>query len=132
MSEEHTEWEHKGKMWTYLIFMGVLIGLVVLINVVWKNPVRAQEGLKHFLGLPASVLATVAFLAGAVIFWLGLKIEPDWPEAIGGFLISGSIAWFEIIVGWKKFDFGGLVVIPYLIPLVVFVLLLMYAARASK
>src|SRR5438105_4429270 len=122
MSEDHTEWEHKGKMWTYLIFMAGLVGLVILINVVWKNPVRAQEGLKHFLGLPASVLASIAFLAGAVIFWLGLKIEPDWPEAIGGFLISGAIAWFEIIVGWNKFDFGGLVVIPYLIPLLVFVL----------
>jgi hypothetical protein len=112
--------------------MALLVGVAVVINVVWKNPVRAEEGLKHFLGLPAWMLASIAFVAGAIIFWLGLKIEPDWPEAIGGFLISGSIAWFEIIVGWKKFDFGGLVVIPYLIPLLVFVLLLMYAARASK
>jgi hypothetical protein len=62
---------------------------------------------------------------------LGLKIETDWPEAIGAFLISGSVAAFELIVGWKKFDFGGVMVIPYLIPLFVFVLLLMYAMRKS-
>ena len=132
MTEEHTEWEHKGKMWTYLIFMAVLIGVVVLVNVVWKNPARAEEELKQFLGLPAWILASVMFVVGVLVFWLGLKIEPDWPEAFGGLLISGAIAWFEMIVGWRKFDFGGLVVIPYLIPLVVFVLLLMYAARASK
>src|SRR2546423_1501731 len=132
MSEEPSEWAHKGKMWTYLIFMALLVGIVVLINVVWKNPTRAEEGLKHFLGLPAYILASIAFVVGVLIFWLGLKIEPDWPEAVGGFLVAGSIAWFEIIVGWNKFDFGGLVVVPYLIPLFVFVLLLMYAARASK
>ena len=132
MSEEPSEWAHKGKMWTYLIFMALLVGVVVLINVVWKNPTRAEEGLKHFLGLPAYILASIAFVVGVLIFWLGLKIEPDWPEAVGGFLVAGSIAWFEIIVGWNKFDFGGLVVVPYLIPLFVFVLLLMYAARASK
>ena len=132
MTEDHTEWEHKGKMWTYLIFMAVLIGVAVLINVVWKHPTEAEDTFKRFLGLPASVLATIMFFAGALIFWLGLKIEPDWPEAIGALLVAGAVAWFELIVGWTKFDFGGLVVIPYLIPLVVFVLMFMYAARASK
>jgi hypothetical protein len=42
------------------------------------------------------------------------------------------VAWFEMIVGWNHFDFGGMVVIPYLIPLLVFVLLLMYAVRNSR
>ena len=121
----------KSKMWTYLILMVVLIAVVLVINLVWKNPTAAREGVKHFLGLPSWALATVTFLLGALIFWVGLKIETDWPEAIGAFLISASVAAFELIAGWKKFDIGGVMVIPYLIPLFVFVLLLMYAMKKS-
>jgi hypothetical protein len=124
--------KHRDKMWTYFILMMLLVIIVVVINVVWNNPTRAQAGVKHFLGLPAWGLATVAFLAGAIVFWLGLKVETDWPEAFGAFLIAGSIAWFEVIVGWKHFDLGGLIVLPYLIPLATFLLLLMYGMRNSR
>lgn len=120
----------RSKVWTYLILMMVLVTLVVVVNVVWKNPTAASDGLKSFFGLPAWALATVMFLAGAIIFWAGLKIETDWPEAIGAFLIAGSIAWFELIAGWSKFELG-LVVVPYLIPLAVFGLLLMYGMKKS-
>ena len=65
--------KHRDKMWTYLILMALLLGIVIVINVVWKNPTRAEEGMKHFIHLPAWALATVAFLGGAIIFWLGLK-----------------------------------------------------------
>ena len=121
----------KSKMWTYLILMGLLIGIVILINVVWKNPAAAKDGFKHFLGLPTWALATVTFLAGAIVFWVGLKIETDWPEAIGAFLISGSVVAFELMIGWSHLELGGLFVVPYLIPLLVFVVLLMYAMRRS-
>ncbi|NVB82665.1 MAG: hypothetical protein HOV81_30085 [Kofleriaceae bacterium] len=120
----------KSKVWTYLILMVVLIGIVILINVVWKNPTLAREGVKSFFGLPTWALATITFLVGAIVFWVGLKIETDWPEAIGAFLIAGSVAAFELIAGWSKFELG-LVVVPYLIPLVVFVLLLMYGMKKS-
>jgi hypothetical protein len=108
----------------------VLVTLVVVVNVVWKNPTAASDGLKSFFGLPAWALATVMFLAGAIIFWAGLKIETDWPEAIGAYLIAGSIAWFVLFAGWSKFELG-LVVVPYLIPLAVFGLLLMYGMKKS-
>jgi hypothetical protein len=121
----------KSKMWTYLILMILLIAIVVVVNLLWKNPTAARDGMKHFLGLPSWALATVTFVIGALVFWAGLKIETDWPEAIGAFLISGSVAAFELIAGWSKFTFGGIFVIPYLIPLLVFVLLLMYAMRKS-
>jgi hypothetical protein len=121
----------RSKMWTYLILMVLLVVIALVVNLVWKNPDAARNGVKTFLGLPAWALATVAFVVGALIFWVGLKIETDWPEAIGAFLISGSVAAFEIIVGWDKFALGGIVVIPYLLPLVVFVLLLMYGLRKS-
>lgn len=120
----------KSKMWTYLILMVVLIAIVVVINVVWKNPSAASSAAKSFFGLPGWALATVVFLVGAVVFWVGLKIETDWPEAFGAFLIAGSVAWFEYIAGWSNFEIG-LVVVPYLIPLVVFVLLLMYGMKKS-
>jgi len=132
MAEHETEWEHKDKMWTYLIFMFLFVGIIIAINVVWKNPSGAESAFKTFLGLPSYVLALVLLALGALIFWLGLKMEPDWPEALGAAMIAGSIAWLEKIVGWSHFDFGGLVVIPYLIPLFVFVLLLMYAVRNSR
>jgi len=120
----------KSRAWTYLILMVVLVAIVIVINVVWKNPTAATEGFKSFLGLPSWALATVTFLVGAVVFWIGLKIETDWPEALGAFLIAGSVAWFELIVGWSKFELG-LVVVPYVIPLAVFSLLLMYGMKRS-
>ncbi len=109
--------------------MMLLVGVVVLINVVWKDPGRAEEGFKHFLGLPAWALGLIAVAVGAVVYWGGLKVEPEWPEALGAIIIGGAVAAFEIIIGWNKFDVGGIVVIPYLVPLVVVVLLLMYAMK---
>ncbi len=121
----------KSRMWTYLILMGVLIGIAVIVNVVWKNPAAAQDGFKHFLGLPAWALATTAFVVGAIVFWIGLKIETDWPEAVGAFLISGSVVAFELMLGWSKLELGGLFVVPYILPIAVFVLLLMYGMKRS-
>ena len=124
--------KHRDKMWTYFILLALLIAIAVVINVVWQNPEMASSGMKHFLGMPSWALALVMAAVGALIFWGGLKVEPDWPEALGAFLISGAIVWLELIVGWNHFDIGGIVVIPYLIPLAAFLLLLMYGIRNSR
>ncbi len=124
--------KHRDKMWTYFMLLALLIGIVVVLNVVWQDPHRATQGVKTFIGLPSWALATVTFIVGALLFTVGLKVEPDWPEAIGAFLIAASATWFELIVGWKRFDLGGLFVIPYLIPVVIFLVLLMYGIRNSK
>jgi hypothetical protein len=120
----------RGRIWTYLILMVVLIAIVVVINLVWKDPDTAREGVKSFLGLPSWALATIVFLVGAIVFWLGLKMETDWPEAAGAFLIAASVAAMELIVGWERFELG-LVVLPYLIPIAIFVLLLAYGMKKS-
>lgn len=120
----------RGRVWTYLILMFLLIAIVVVINLVWKSPDTARDGVKSFFGLPGWALATITFLAGALIFWVGLKVETDWPEALGAFLIASSVAAMEFIVGWEHFELG-LVVVPYLIPIVIFVLLLMYGMKKS-
>ena len=134
MGDEVVEREFMGKgrskVWTYLILMVLLVAGVIVFNLVWKNPSAAANGFKTFLGLPSWALATVTFLAGAVVFWLGLKMETDWPEAIGAFLIAASVAALELIVGWNKFEFG-LVVVPYVLPLAVFAVLLIYGMKRS-
>jgi hypothetical protein len=135
MGDEVVEREFMGKgrskVWTYLILMILLVAIVVVINLVWNDPDAASSGVKSFFGLPGWALATVTFLIGAVVFWLGLKMETDWPEAIGAFAIAASIAWFEFIVGWNKFAIGGLFVLPYIIPVLTFALLLVYGMKKS-
>lgn len=121
----------RSKIWTYLILMVVLTAVVLALNLVWNDPHRASEGIKSFFGLPGWALATVMFVVGALVFVMGLKIETDWPEAFGAFLISGSVVWMELIVGWDRFAPAHLVVLPYVIPIAVFVLLLMYGMKKS-
>ena len=38
----------------------------------------------------------------------------------------------EFLLGWQKFELGGLVVVPYLIPLVVFIALMGYSIVRSR
>jgi hypothetical protein len=59
----------------------------------------------------------IAGVAGVLIYMLGLRIETDWPEALGALLIAGSVAWAEFLIGWDRFVVGGLAVTPYAIPL---------------
>jgi hypothetical protein len=118
-------------MWTYLILMMLLVIGAVVFNLVFNNPTLAKNGVKSFFGMPGWALAAVAFVVGAIIFWLGLKVETDWPEAIGAFLIAASVAAFEVIIGWKRFDVGGIFILPYVLPLGVFVVLLMVGMKKS-
>ena len=122
---------HKDKIWTYLILLVVLLVFVVIINFAWKDPDGLRNGVHSLFGLPAWALATIMFALGGLIFWLGLKVETDWPEALGAFLISGAVVAFEFIIGWSHFELG-LVVVPYIIPIVVFVVLLAYGMRNSR
>jgi hypothetical protein len=121
----------KSKLWTYLILMMLLVVGAIVFNLVFNNPAMAKEGVKSFFGLPGWALAAITFVVGALIYWLGLKIETDWPEAIGAFLIAASVLAFEVIIGWNRFDVGGLFVLPYLLPIAVFVILLMIGMKKS-
>jgi hypothetical protein len=122
----------KAKLWTYIILLGVLVLGVVVVNFAWKNPKLAESGIESFLGLPSWVFPIVSGVIGILIFWLGLKIESDWPEALGALLIAGSVAAAEILVGWNLFALGGLVVVPYVIPIVTFLILLAIGMNKSR
>jgi hypothetical protein len=132
---QHIEGEYMGgrksKIWTYLILMMLLVIGAVVFNLVFNNPTAAKEGVRTFFGLPGWALAAVAFVAGVLIFWGGLKVETDWPEAIGAFLIAASVAAFEVIIGWDRFAPGGVFVLPYILPIGVFVVLLMVGMKKS-
>ncbi len=135
MGDELVEREFMGsgrsKIWTYLILLLVLVGIAVVINLVWNDPTGARHSFHRFMGLPSWALATVMLVVGLVIFWGGLKIETDWPEAIGALLIGGAVVWGELIIGWNRFALGGLIVLPYLLPIAVFGFLLMYGMKKS-
>lgn len=121
----------RAKIWTYLILGGVLLIGAVLANVAFSDPELAKNGVSKFFGLPSWVLAAVTAVVGAGIYWMGLKVETDWPEFVGAFMITASLVAVEFMVGWDKFAFGGLVVLPYVLPLALFGILIVIGMRKS-
>ncbi len=134
MGTHETEFmgSRKSKVWTYLILAGVLVIGVVVANFAMTNPETAKSGVEAFLGLPSWAFPTIAIAVGAIVFFLGLKLETDWPEGLGALLVSGGVAWGEIMLGWENFEIGGMVVLPYVIPLVIFLLLMAYSVVRSR
>jgi hypothetical protein len=122
----------RAKMWTYMIGAITLLVLAIVANFAIKNPETMKHGVQSFLGLPRWAFPLIMGGAGAVIYWVGLKIETDWPEAVGAFLIAGAVVAAELLFGWNKFALGGLSVIPYVIPFGVFVVLLIVGMVKSK
>ncbi len=122
----------KAKIWTYLIFGLVLAIGVVAANFVVTNPALAGQLVDRFLQLPTWTFPALTGALGLLIFWLGLKIETDWPEALGALLVAGSVASAEALVGWETFAFGGLTVLPYVIPVLVFLILLVVGITGSR
>lgn len=122
----------KAKVWTYLILGVVLVIAIVVANFAIANPTVAREGVEAFMGLPPWAFPAIGAVVGLLIFMLGLKLETDWPEAVGALLVGGSIAGGEILLGWQNFELGGLVVVPYLLPLVVFLGMLGYSVVRSR
>jgi hypothetical protein len=130
MAENAYMGKGRAKMWTYLFVAVGLLVVAILINLFIKSPGEFKDGFKHFLGLPSWLLATIAFVVGAGVFYLGLKVETDWPEFVGAALITGSLFTFELFIGWKKVAMG-LIVLPYVIPIAVFVLLMVIGMKKS-
>lgn len=122
----------RAKMWTYLIFGVLLLASVVAANFVVANPALARQAFDRFVALPTWAFPALTGALGLVIFWLGLKIETDWPEAFGALLVAGSVGSAEALVGWEQFAYGGLAVVPYVIPIAVFLLLLGIGVLRSR
>ena len=119
-------------MWTYLILAVVLVVGTLVANFAISNPDITRNGMDAFLGMPAWAFPVIAAVVGVLVYWMGLKLETDWPEGVGALLIAGAVAWAEIMYGWEKLHLGGMMVVPYLIPLVVFLVLMGYSMARSK
>ena len=129
---DNTHRTHKGRVWTYLIVGIVLVIGALIINLAIKNPELAERGIDTVAGLPSWAFPTVAGVVGAALFWIGLKIETDWPEYVGAALVAGSILGGEVLLGWSNFEFGGMAAIPYAIPALVLIVLLMVANAKTR
>jgi hypothetical protein len=122
----------KAKLWTYIIIGMLLIVGILIFNFAIKNPETAEKGFDAFLGLPNWAFVAIAGGLGIIIFYLGLKIETDWPEFIGALLIAGALLAAEIMFGWDNFELGGIAVIPYILPVAVFLVLIVIGMTKSR
>jgi len=121
----------RSRAWTYLIVALGVIAAIVLVNVVFSNPGAAKASMERLFGLPGWALTAIVATVGLLIFWAGLKVEADWPEHFGALLLAGATASAEILIGWQRFELGGLVVVPYLIPAVILVVLFIVSMQKS-
>lgn len=119
-------------MWTYLIIGVVLVLGAVGVNFAMNNPELAEKGIDTIAGLPSWAFPAIAAGVGGILFWIGLKIETDWPEYVGSALVAGAIAGGEVLLGWNKFELGGIAAIPYAIPALVLILMLMVANAKTR
>lgn len=123
---------YKSRMWTYLFVGFALVVAVLAGNFFLTKPELAERGVEAFLGLPAWAYPVLGAVIGAIVFWIGLKVEADWPEALGAFLVAGSVAAFEFLLGWKRFEVGGLAAVPYVIPFLVFLSMMVVGTARSR
>lgn len=123
---------YKGRKWTYLIVGTLLVLAAVAVNFAMNNPELAEKGIETIAGLPSWSFPAGAAALGMLVFYIGLKLEADWPEYLGAAMIAGSIVGAEVLLGWSNFEFGGIVVIPYAIPALVLMILLMISNAKTK
>lgn len=123
---------YKGRKWTYLIVGTMLILGAIAVNFAVNNPELAQKGIDTIAGLPSWAIPAIGTGSGGLLFYIGLKLEADWPEYLGATMIAASIVIAEVLLGWKNFELGGIVVIPYALPLLVLMILLMISNAKTK
>ncbi len=110
----------KARRWNYLILGTLLLLGMWAGQAAWEHPDEARTVLEGLIGLPAWAMVSLVSGLGAMMFYLGLKIEADWPEALGAALIAGAFLAVEILFGLQHFVFGGITLTPYVLPLLVF------------
>jgi hypothetical protein len=122
----------KDKLWTYLIVGVVLIILFIVLNFVLKDYSAAKSGVHKFLNLPGYLYPLIIGAVGLVIWYLGTKIETDWPEVVGAGLIAIAVGVGEIMIGWRKFALGGMSIVPILLPVITFIVFIGLGVAKSK
>ena len=121
-----------GKMWNYMIAGAAVLILLVVLNFAIGDPDKARSGVQKFLNLPGWAYPSILAALGLVIWYIGIMIEPDWPEAVGAGLIAVAVGVAEIMIGWRRFALGGLSIVPVVLPILVFLVFLGLGARKSR
>lgn len=121
----------RSKLWSILIVGGALVGVFILLRYVLMSPSKAAAGYDTIMGLPGWLTPIVMIVAGAVVYWLGLKVRSDWPEVLGAGLIAGGVGVTEMKIGWHKFAIGSSFT-PILIPAAIFIVLIFMAQVRSR
>jgi hypothetical protein len=124
--------QRRMKSFNYLLFGLLLVVTVLVSNFALVNPEVAERGIAAFLGLPRWAFPTLALTIGMVVFAVGLQSRADWPEALGAFLIAGSVMGAELIFGLDHFAWFGLAAVPYILPFTTFLVLLMIGLAKSR
>jgi hypothetical protein len=122
----------KARVWTYLILAAILLIGLLVANFAWEKPEAARAALDGMLGLPGWAVVAITAVIGLLVFLGGLKIEADWPEAVGALMIAGAVLATEVMIGLDKFALGGVAFLPYFIPLAVFVVMFGVGMVKSK
>lgn len=122
----------KSRVWTFLILGTLLLVGLLAAEAAWQNPDQARAALHGFLGMPGWTLAGITAGVGLLIFYLGLKIEADWPEALGAAMISAAFLSGEIMLGLDHFELGRLALMPFILPLLLFATLFGVGMVKSK
>lgn len=122
----------KDKLWTFVIVGLLLVILFVVLNYTVGNYDSAKAGVKKFLSLPSWLFPIIIGVVGLGIFWLGLKIETDWPEVLGAGLIAVAVGLAEIMIGWRKFAVGDLSIVPIVLPIAVFLIFIVIGMAKSR
>ena len=123
---------NRAKRWTYLIVGLFLFVLFIILNYTIGNYDSAKSGVNKFLSLPGWLYPILLGVIGLGIFWFGTKIEADWPEVVGAGMISIAVAVAEIMIGWNKFMFGGMSIMPILIPIGVFLIFIVVGMLKTR
>ena len=122
----------KARVWTYLILAAILLIGLLVANFAWEKPEQAKAALDGMMGLPGWAWVGITLVLGIVVFIGGLKIEADWPEALGAMLVAGAVLAAEAMIGIDTFAIGGIKFLPYFIPLAVFVVMFGVGMVKSK
>ncbi len=124
--------QQKSRIQTWLLLGLVLAVGVVVANFAITNPDVAKNGVDAFMGLPAWTFPCIAGGLGLVIYILGLRVATNWPEAVGALLVAGAVVSGEVMFGWNNFAIGGISALPFVLPIVVFLGMLLFAVTRSR
>src|SRR5690242_1356843 len=81
----------KARVWTYLILAAILLIGLLVANFAWEKPEQAKAAFDGLMGLPGWGWVGIILVLGLVVFLGGLKIEADWPEALGALMVAGAV-----------------------------------------